>query len=163
MKKIILIIILSIFTNEVYSQDLRKLSKSEREKEIRKICKATILKYGDSRYWEEDADEEIVFVISYKIDIPEYPLNNKSLYVVTYKTKEQLERIKKIRSNSILDENTKRLIDNIYISKVYILADTGEPARIIFGKFLRGLLLLHPKVRASRTIKKLSYDKPGFM
>ena len=53
MKKIIIIIIMSIFANTAYSIDLRKLSKTKREKKIREICKATILKYGDSRYWVE--------------------------------------------------------------------------------------------------------------
>ena len=152
-----MMIILSIFANEVYSQDLSALSKSDRDKEIRKICKESILKYGDSRYWIEDAKEEIEFIHSYKKEPNEQQLNNKPIYIVTYKTKKDLDLIKSILNGSDTAENKKQSIANIFSTQVLIFADTGKVARVVYGRANLGYSLYKMKTRSSNEIKKIDY------
>ena len=156
--KIIIIIIFSLFASEAYSLDLRKLPKSERDKEIRKICKEAVLKYGDSRYWLEDAKEEIVFFASYKGDVPYF--KRKSIYIVTYRTKRNLEIIEDTfkRKSSMSIEEKEESVANVFSTQIYIFAKTGEAALVGYGRAFKWAGIFNQKGRSSVKIEKVSYE-----
>lgn len=138
MKKILLIVIMSLIAFIAKSEDLTKLSKEKRIERLIKISKKTALKYGDSRYWVDGADYEVTILPAN----PNNPYSKKEKYRIRFTNK-----------------FAKKYMEYGYLVRVDIETETGRAIAIDFGNGW-GVPVKNDnkKTKTSQKIEKMPYQ-----